>query len=70
MMPMKMRSKVGWIRLLQIKPSLEAIVEKGNLSVMATEQHAYVRKLAGVFLQAFKSTRAGAAPSAACDDRD
>ena len=47
--------KVGWHRLLQIKPGLEAMVENGDASplVMAAEQHANVRKFAGAFLQAF-----------------
>ncbi|MFJ1311881.1 Tn3 family transposase [Agrobacterium sp. P15N1-A] len=47
--------KVGWHRLLQIKPGLEAMVEDGNASplLVAAEQHANVRKFAGAFLQAF-----------------
>lgn len=47
--------KVGWHRLLQIKPGLEAMVEDGNASplLVAAEQHANVRKFAGAFLQTF-----------------
>lgn len=47
--------KVGWHRLLQIKPGLEAMVEDGDVSplVMAAEQYGNVRKFAGAFLQAF-----------------
>jgi TnpA family transposase len=47
--------RVGWHRLLQIKPSLEAMVENGDMSplVLAAEQHGNIRKFAGAFLQAF-----------------
>jgi hypothetical protein len=47
--------EVGWHRLLQIKPSLEAMVENGDVSplVMAAEQYGNIRKFAGAFLQAF-----------------
>ena len=47
--------KVGWHRLLQIKPGLEAMVESSDASplVLAAEQHGNIRKFAGAFLQAF-----------------
>ena len=47
--------QVGWHRLLQIKPGLEAMVESANASplVLAAEQHGNIRKFAGAFLQAF-----------------
>lgn len=47
--------RVGWHRLLQVKPALEAIVENNDVSplTMAAEQHATVRKYASAFLQAF-----------------
>jgi TnpA family transposase len=47
--------KVGWHRLLQIKPGLEAMVESSDASplVLAAEQHGSIRKFAGAFLQAF-----------------
>ena len=47
--------RVGWHRLLQVKPGLEAMVENSDVSplVMAAEQHATVRKYAGAFLQTF-----------------
>lgn len=47
--------QVGWHKLLQIKPNLEAMVENADTSplVMATEQYANVRKFASVFLQTF-----------------
>lgn len=47
--------RVGWHRLLQLKPGLEAMVESNDLSAltMAAEQHATVRKYAGAFLQTF-----------------
>ncbi|MFN3845206.1 MAG: Tn3 family transposase [Paracoccaceae bacterium] len=47
--------KVGWHRLLQIKPGLEAMVESSDAPplVLAAEQHGNVRKFAGAFLQAF-----------------
>ena len=47
--------QVGWHRLLQIKPGLEAIVESNDVSplALAAEQHGNVRKYAGAFLQAF-----------------
>ncbi|PRA79323.1 DDE transposase, partial [Ochrobactrum sp. MYb29] len=47
--------EVGWHKLLQIKPNLEAIVENADTSPLATaaEQYANVRKFAGVFLQTF-----------------
>ncbi|QCL98062.1 Tn3 family transposase [Agrobacterium tumefaciens] len=46
---------VGWHRLLQVKPGLEAMVKNSDISplVMAAEQHATVRKYAGAFLQTF-----------------
>ena len=46
--------QVGWHRLLQIKPGLEAMVESANASplVLAAEQHGNIRKFAGAFLQA------------------
>lgn len=45
--------QVGWHRLLQIKPGLEAMVESNDVSALMTaaEQHATVRKYAGAFLQ-------------------
>ncbi len=53
--------KVGWHRLLQIKPDLEAMVENGDASplVMAAEQHGNVRKYAAAFLRTltFRSRR-------------
>lgn len=47
--------QVGWHKLLQIKPNLEAMVENADTSplVMAAKQHANVRKFAGVFIQTF-----------------
>ena len=47
--------RVGWHRLLQIKPSLEAMVESADASplILAAEQHGNIRKFAGAFLQAF-----------------
>jgi hypothetical protein len=47
--------QVGWHRLMQIKPSLEALVENNDVSplMMAAEQHASIRKYAGAFLQTF-----------------
>jgi hypothetical protein len=47
--------QVGWHRLLQIKPGLEAMVESAGASplVLAAEQHGNIRKFAGAFLQAF-----------------
>lgn len=47
--------QVGWHRLLQIKPGLEAMVESNDVSALMTaaEQHATVRKYAGAFLQTF-----------------
>lgn len=47
--------RVGWHRLLQIKPNLEAMVENGDMSplVLAAEQYGNIRKFAGAFLQAF-----------------
>ncbi|WP_336814152.1 Tn3 family transposase [Bosea sp. MMO-172] len=47
--------RVGWHRLLQVKPGLEAMVERSDVSplAMAAEQHATVRKYAGAFLQTF-----------------
>lgn len=47
--------EVGWHKLLQIKPNLEAMVENADTSPLATaaEQYANVRKFAGVFLQTF-----------------
>lgn len=46
---------VGWHRLLQIKPGLEAMVENGDISPleMAAEQHGNIRKFAAAFLQTF-----------------
>lgn len=43
--------EVGWHKLLQIKPNLEAMVENADTSPLATaaEQYANVRKFAGVF---------------------
>ena len=51
--------RVGWHRLLQVKPGLEAMVENSDVSplVMAAEQHATVRKYAGAFLQTFTFAR-------------
>ncbi len=54
--PMTMLDRrVGWHRLLQIKPGLEAMVETNEepALIMAREQHATVRKYAGSFLQTF-----------------
>ena len=54
--PMEMLDqRVGWHRLLQVKPGLEAMVENNDVSplMMAAEQHANVRKYAGTFLQTF-----------------
>ena len=54
--PMKtLDRRVGWHRLLQVKPGLEAMVKNNDVSplVTASEQHATVRKYAGVFLQTF-----------------
>ena len=47
--------QVGWHRLLQIKPGLEAMVESASALpiVLAAEQHGNIRKFAGAFLQAF-----------------
>lgn len=47
--------QVGWHRLLQIKPGLEAIVGSADAAplVLAAEQHGNIRKFAGVFLQTF-----------------
>ncbi len=47
--------QVGWHKLLQIKPNLEAMVENADTSplVMAAEQYANVRKFAGGFIQTF-----------------
>lgn len=47
--------QVGWHRLLQVRPGLEAMLENSDVSplVMAAEQHATVRKYAGAFLAAF-----------------
>lgn len=47
--------RVGWHRLLQVKPGLEAMVENSDVSplVMAAEQHATVRKYTSAFLQTF-----------------
>lgn len=52
---MTLDRRVGWHRLLQVKPGLEAMVENNDVSplVMAAEQHATVRKYAGAFLQTF-----------------
>ena len=46
---------VGWHRLLQIKPGLEAMVENGDASplVMAAEQYGNIRKYASAFLRTF-----------------
>ena len=53
--------KVGWHRLLRMKPELEAMVEDNEASPLslAAEQYANVRKYAGRFLEtfAFHSTR-------------
>ncbi|WP_413990777.1 Tn3 family transposase [Labrys okinawensis] len=47
--------QVGWHRLLQIKPGLEAMVESAHTPplVLAAEQHGNIRKFAGAFLQTF-----------------
>ncbi|MAM10322.1 MAG: DDE transposase [Rhizobiaceae bacterium] len=47
--------KVGWHRLLQIKPGLEAMVENGDVSplAMAAEQYGNIRKYASAFLRTF-----------------
>ena len=47
--------QVGWYRLLQIKPGLEAIVESNRTSplALAAEQYGNLRKYAAVFLQTF-----------------
>jgi hypothetical protein len=54
--PMKtLDRRVGWHRLLQVKPGLEAMVKNNDVPplAMAAEQHAIVRKYAGAFLQTF-----------------
>ncbi|PWJ74137.1 uncharacterized protein DUF4158 [Pseudaminobacter salicylatoxidans] len=52
---------VGWHRLLQAKPALEAMVENGDPDplLVAVEQYASVRKYAALFLRtfAFRSAR-------------
>ena len=52
---------VGWHRLLQVKPALEAMVENGDPDplLVASEQYANVRKYAALFLRtfAFRSAR-------------
>jgi TnpA family transposase len=47
--------QVGWHRLLQIKPGLEAMVGSADASplVLAANQHGNIRKFAGDFLQTF-----------------
>ena len=47
--------KVGWHRLLRMKPELESMVEGNEASplTVAAEQYATVNKYAGAFLQAF-----------------
>jgi TnpA family transposase len=47
--------QVGWHRLLQIKPGLEAMVEQNDVSslVLAAGQSGNIRKFAGAFLQTF-----------------
>lgn len=47
--------KVGWHRLLQMKPELESMVEDNEASplALAGEQYATVNKYAGAFIQAF-----------------
>ncbi len=47
--------KVGWHRLLRMKPELESMVEDNETSplTLAAEQYATVSKYAGAFLQAF-----------------
>jgi len=47
--------KVGWHRLLRMKPELEAMVEENEASplALAAEQYANVRKYAGRFLETF-----------------
>jgi TnpA family transposase len=47
--------KVGWHRLLRMKPELESMVEGNEASplVLAAEQYATVNKYVGAFLQAF-----------------
>jgi len=46
---------VGWHRLLQVKPALEAMVENGDPDplLVAVEQYANVRKYAALFLRTF-----------------
>jgi hypothetical protein len=46
---------VGWHRLLQVKPALEAMVENGDPDplLVAAEQYASVRKYAALFLRTF-----------------
>lgn len=47
--------KVGWLRLLSMKPELESMVEDNEASplALAAEQYATLSKYAGAFLQAF-----------------
>ncbi len=47
--------KVGWHRLLRMKPELESMVEDNEASplTLAAEQYATVNKYAGAFLEAF-----------------
>lgn len=47
--------KVGWLRLLSMKPELESMVEDNEASplALAAEQYATVSKYAGAFLQVF-----------------
>lgn len=47
--------QVGWHKLFQINPTVEAMVENAYTSPLATaaEQCANVRKYAGVFVQTF-----------------
>ncbi len=47
--------QVGWHRLLQIKPGLEAMVGSADAAplMLAVEQHGNIRKFAGAFLQTF-----------------
>jgi hypothetical protein len=54
--PMKtLDRRVGWHRLLQVKPGLEAMVKNNDVSALVTAagQHATVRKYAGAFLRTF-----------------
>ena len=52
---MTLDRRVGWHRLLRIKPEPEAMVEDNDASPLtfAAEQYATVSKYAGAFLQTF-----------------